>query len=271
MNGSNSEELAGSAASQVLTLHEFADIILEVSTMLLESGAHCERINRNIQRLAKSSNYKVDMLMSFTAISVTVTDLNKPESTYTGNKRIKHHGVHYGILSSLSWITWDVYDKKMPVTDLPEYLRNLKKTRKYPLCLVRLFIGIACGCLCLLAGGDYMDGAFAFVASFIGLSVRQIVVSHGFNLMIGIVLSAFVTTCISGMDVLFQLGASPEKSVATAVLFLIPGVPLINCIIDMIEGYIPVAVARGIFGGFILLCIAVGMFLSMAIIGVSNF
>ena len=55
------------------------------------------------------------------------------------------------------------------------------------------------------------------------------------------------------------------------MLYLVPGVPLINCVIDLIEGYIPTAVARGVFGGLILLCIAVGMSLAIMILGIHHF
>jgi uncharacterized membrane protein YjjP (DUF1212 family) len=69
----------------------------------------------------------------------------------------------------------------------------------------------------------------------------------------------------------WHIGSSPEKTLATSVLYLIPGVPLINCAIDLIEGHIPTAISRGIYGGFILLCIAVGMSLSILLLGIHNF
>lgn len=260
-----------SLAGKGISVNQFADLVLDVSTILLESGAHCERINRNVQRIAETTPFRVEMLLSFTAISVTATDKNNPEHTVTGNRCIKHHGVHFGILTDTSLLTWKLFEEKISLHDFEYALKELKSTSRHPVWLVRLFIGIACGCLCLLAGGDWMNGFFALTASIIGLTVRQEMVKRGFNLMIAIICAAFVTTTVSGLDVLFQCGLSPETAVATAVLFLIPGVPLINCIIDLLEGYIPVGIARGAFGGFILLCIAVGMFLSMTLIGINNF
>lgn len=254
-----------------LSIQQFTDIILEASTLLLESGAHCERINRNIQRIARSSIYDVEMLLSFTAVSVSVTNRKDSTDTITANRSIRHHGAHFGILTDTSLLTWKLFDKEINLAELKERLDSIKSVPKHPTWLVRIFIGIACGCLCLLAGGDWIDGSFAFVASTIGLVVKQEMIKSGFNLMITILCSAFVTTLISGLDMLYNVGSSPESSVATSVLFLIPGVPLINSIIDLFEGYIPTGLARGAFGGFILLCIAVGMFLGMTLIGIENF
>lgn len=259
------------ADNEKLSICDFTNIILDISTLLLESGAHCERINRNIHRIASNTPYKVEMLLSFTAVSICVSDKNNPQNTITANRRVKHHGTHFGILTDTSLLTWKLFDKEILFSELPKNIEHLRNAPKYPVWLVRFFIGVACGCLCLIAGGDWIDGGFAFIASFVGLIVRQEMVKKRFNLMVSITCSSFITTAISGIDVLFGLGAFPTSSVATAVLFLIPGVPLINSIIDLIEGYIPTGIARGAFGGVILLCIAVGMFLGMALIGINNF
>lgn len=254
-----------------ISKEQFIHVILEISTLLLESGAHCERINRNVQRIAQKTNFEVEMLLSFTAISISISDKNKPELSTTKNKRVKHHGAHFGILTKTSLLTWKFAEGKISFEELSYELSQLKSTPKYHIWYVRLSIGIACGCLCLLAGGDWIDGIFALLASVVGLIVRQEMTIKQFNLMIVIVCSSFITTTVAGLNVLYDFGKFPESSVATAVLFLIPGVPLINCIIDLIEGYIPTGIARGTFGGFILLCIAIGMFLSMTLIGINNF
>lgn len=268
---SKTEIVNAQSITESIPIKEFADMLLDVSTLLLESGAHCERINRNVQRMAQNTIYNVEMLISFTAISISVTDKDNSANSITGNKSIKHHGAHFGVLTDTSLLTWKLVDSEISLEELRNQLQCLKTSFKYPRWLVRLNIGVACGCLCLLAGGNWVDAAFALFASIAGLIVRQEMIKYGFNLMVSILCSAFITTLISGSNALFSLGKTPETSIATAVLFLIPGVPLINSIIDILEGYIPTGIARGAFGAFILLCIAVGMFLSMALIGINNF
>ncbi len=254
-----------------LSIYRFSETVLETTVLLLESGAHCERINRNIQRIAANTPFNVEMLLSFTAVSISVFDKNNIQSVVTANRRVKHHGAHFGILTKTSLLTWQLFDNEISFSEFDVKMKDLSYTPKYPIWLVRFFIGIACACLCLLAGGSWVDGSFALVASFFGLIVRQEMIKNGFNQMVSITCSSFITTIIAAMNVLFDLGDYPTLTVATAVLFLIPGVPLINSIIDLMEGYIPVGLARGVHGGFILLCIAVGMFLSMTLIGFNNF
>lgn len=254
-----------------LPIFRFADLILGISALLLESGAHCGRISRNVQRVAKNTCYNVEIFITFTAVSVTVSEKENPIKTITLNKQVRSHGVHYGILTNTSILTWELFDNKISFDEFEKNISKLNTITKHNLWLVRTFIGIACACLCILAGGNWVDGAFAFIAAFTGLIVKQVMTKKRFNLMVTIACVAFITTSISGVNVLCHLGESPESSIATSVLYLIPGVPLINSIIDLMEGYIPTGIARGVFGGFILLCIAIGLFLSMTLIGINNF
>ena len=85
------------------------------------------------------------------------------------------------------------------------------------------------------------------------------------------VIASFVTTMISGANMILGWGTAPEAALATSVLYLVPGVPLINSLIDLIEGHLSSAWNRALFGASILLCIAVGMILSISLLGINNF
>lgn len=254
-----------------ISADRFAKLILDLGEILIGSGAHCGRINRNIQRLGERWGFHIDLFISFRAISVTVTDRNNPSNKTTSNRQSVANGVHFGKLTKISLLTWEVLESNLSIEKTEECLKTIRETDNHPIWLIRLGIGLACGSLCMLAGGNHINALIAFMAAICGLIIRQEIVKRNFNHMISIFLAAFTTTLISGIDMYFNLGAAPETTVATAVLYLIPGVPLINCVIDLFEGYIPTAIARGTFGGFVLLCIAVGMSLSITLIGINNF
>ncbi|MEN9443917.1 MAG: hypothetical protein RIS47_807, partial [Bacteroidota bacterium] len=70
---------------------------------------------------------------------------------------------------------------------------------------------------------------------------------------------------VSGLSVYWQLTPHPEHAFATSVLFLVPGVPLINSFTDVIDGNISIGVARGINGLMIAFAIALGLSVAMLI------
>lgn len=248
-----------------------ADLLLDIGAVLLVSGAHCGRVNRNVERVAKQWGYHVDLFMSFTGLNVTIRNLEYPDQRIGRFRRCALPGVHFGIVTEVSLLTWRVLEENLSIDEVERKVAEIKGMPHHPRWWILLGAGSACGCLCLLAGGDWVDGGIAFIAAICGLFARQEVVKRRFNPLISFIVASVITTLIAGCDAIYHIGQSPEKALATAVLYLVPGVPLINCVIDLIEGYIPTAIARGVFGGLILLCIAVGMSLAIMLLGVHHF
>lgn len=260
------EEHASAKACRV------ADLLLDIGTVLLVSGAHSGRLKRNIERVAETWGYRLELFITFTGLMVSITNKEDLSERASRFRRAPLHGVHFDILTEASLLTWRVVEENLGIAEVEQRWEEIKKLPHTPRWAILLGIGAACGCLCLLQqGSDWKNAAIAFVAAVVGMFVRQEVLKMRFNPMIAFISASFVTTLIAGMDMLHHIGASPEKTLATSVLYLIPGVPLINCTIDLIEGHVPTAIARGVYGGFILLCIAVGMSLSILLLGIHNF
>jgi len=248
-----------------------ADFLLDLGAGLLASGAHTGRVARNLERVAEAWGYRMELFVTFTGLMVSLKSEVDPTERVARFRRVPLPGVHFGILTEASLLTWRVAEERLPIGEVEQRWAAIRKLSHHPRGSVLAGIGAACASLCLLVGGDWRNAGVAFVAALTGLFVRQEVLKLRFNPMIAFVTASFITTLIAGMDTVFHLGGSPEKTLATSVLYLIPGVPLINSTIDLIEGNIPTGISRGVFGGFILLCIAVGMSLSILLLGLHNF
>jgi uncharacterized membrane protein YjjP (DUF1212 family) len=248
-----------------------ADLLLEIGSVLLNSGAHCGRISRNLDRVAERWGYHMELFITFTGLMVSIKNIAHPEERVALFRHCPLPGVHFGILTEISLLTWKIAEENLTIDQVEQRFAIIKQTAHYPRWATLLGVGFACAYLCILSGGNWENGGMAFVAAFAGMIVRQEFLKQRFNPMIAFILAAFTTGLIAGLDMIYQIGASPEKTLATAVLYLIPGVQLINCVIDLIEGHIPTAIARGVFAGFTLLCIAVGLALSILLLGIQHF
>jgi uncharacterized membrane protein YjjP (DUF1212 family) len=247
-----------------------ADLLLNIGVLLLSSGSNSRRMNVNISRIANAWNCKIELFSSFTGIMISLKDGDN-SNLVTKFKRVAHHGVHYGVVSEISVLSWRVKEEGLSFEEVDNELERISKLPHKPAVQIYLGIGIACAALCMLMHGDYKNALVAFVASCAGLYFRRLLVKLKFNLLISIVVASFVTSLIAATDTLYHFGKAPESTLATSVLYLIPGVPLLNAIMDMIEGHIPTAMARGLYAACILLGIAIGMILSMMLIGFSNY
>lgn len=254
-----------------VSVSEFCDLALDVATTLMASGAHCGRIMTNLGRLAWQWNFEIQANIVFTGITLTITNPYDKNDTVTRYKSTPPSNIQLELLTHFSRMTWLAKDGDLTFEQMKSETERIKNIPPYNKWVVSVAIGISCACLCLLFGGNLIDAGVALVASLIGAVARLEVLRHRFNNMISIVIASFVTTLIAGLNVIYGWGAQPEATVATAVLYLVPGVPLVNSVIDLIEGFLSSAWNRALFGTFILLCIAVGMALSISLLGISNF
>ncbi|MFR9164875.1 MAG: threonine/serine exporter ThrE family protein [Dysgonomonas sp.] len=259
------------SGSKGISSKQFAVLILDIGTFLLASGAHCGRIYSNIKRLADVWGFDLDMQPSFKGLLVTVKNLNNADDTVTLFKESPVYHAHLSMLTQVSHLTWEAVEKNLSIEEVRSEFLKIKNTPNYRVWIISLAVGISCAGLCLLSFGDMLNALVAFLGASIGSIFRYRITKMQFNPMIAIIVAAFITTIITGLGSLLHIGSHPEVAMATAVLYLIPGVPLINCVIDLLEGYLSSAMNRALFSGFILLCIAVGMTLSITLMGINNF
>lgn len=251
--------------------NEMANFILDVGLFLMASGAHSGRVWRNCKRIADHWGFQMNINPTFTGILVSVWDENESDNIVTLYKSSLTNTVHFEILTMISHLSWKIHDNKIGFDDARQELESIKRKRHYTYWVIALAVGFSCACLCLVAGGNIMDAIMAFGGASVGSVTRFYILKKQFNQFLSLIIAAFVTTMIAGMDTIFALGKSPEMALATAVLYLVPGVPLINSVIDLLEGYYSASIARSLFAASILTCIAVGMTLSILLLGINNF
>jgi len=131
---------------------------------------------------------------------------------------------------------------------------------------------VACAnaAFCKLFKGDLVAVGFVFMATLAGFYTRQGLMKRHINHLVTFTTSAFVASLLAGMGYVFHVGHTPEIALASSVLFLIPGVPLINSILDILQGHILTGIARLVNASSLIVCIAIGLFTSMLILGLEK-
>lgn len=254
-----------------ITAKQFADFSLDVGTYLLASGAHSGRLNTNIKRMAAAWGFDIHLNSSFRGLLVSVQNKHDERDSITQFRESPAHAVHLSVLTDVSRMSWKVYEEGMSFEETEKAFKAIREKKHYNPWLVSFAVGFSCAGLCLLTMGDYLNAAVAFLGAFVGSVFRYNISAWHFNPMISIGIAAFISTLITGLGATHGIGSNPEAAMATGVLYLIPGVPLINSVIDLIEGHLSSSVNRILFAGFILLCIAVGMTLSITVLGIDHF
>lgn len=245
-------------------LGKIADVLLETGALLMGAGANTGRIRVTVNRIAHSLGYQVELLITHRALMVSVID-DEGETFTSKLKRTPPHGVNFKVLSGISRMSWRVQDEDWELDRINEELNRLKSLPHYPRWLILLLVSLAGASFCRLFGGGGIEMLVTFIATFSGLFVRQEAVKKNFNLFICVLMAAAVASLIAGAAVKLGIGKAPELAFATSVLFLVPGVPLINSFTDLIDGNVSTGIVRGVNGFMIAFCIALGMMLAMVL------
>jgi uncharacterized membrane protein YjjP (DUF1212 family) len=245
-------------------IKELGSVLLEIGALLMVSGASTARIRNTITRISTSFGYQTDLLVSQRTLMLTVYD-EVNNYIFNNLKRTPPHGVNFKVLADISQMSWTVVDEKWTIEQIKAELSQIKAVKHYRNIIVLVLVGLAGSGFCRLGNGSYIDMAVVFSATVAGLFVRQRAAKMQFNPYMCVYFGAFVASFIAGPLVRFTTGTFQEHAFATSVLFLIPGVPLINSFSDMIEGNLQNGLIRGLNGFIISFSIALGLLTTIII------
>ena len=256
--------MAASAINDTKQLETKIDLLLQTGQLLIQSGADSNRIERNMRRITEFlgiPQQSMHLHIAYTTLMITIgDDLN----SVTKFRKCTRHGVDMTALSAISKLSVRVIHEQLTVEEYRKELDRISHLpNHYPRWLTIVAIGLACGAFCKLFGGDWAAFGATVIASGLALFVRQEIQKKFINLYLTVAISAFVATLTSGLLTFTHWSADPHFAMLSSVLFLIPGVPLINSLDDMIDGYTIVGMTRALVGLMIVSAIAFGMIIAL--------
>lgn len=241
-----------------------ASVLLEVGSLMMSSGANTERIRVTMQRIASTWGYHLELMITHRALIMTLSD-EEGEFSFSKIRRISTHTVNFSVVTGISHMSWNVAKGGWSVDDVINEVERLKQTPHFNRWLTLTLVGVADAAFCYLFGGGWVAMFVAFVATFCGLWVRQETTKRQMNPYVIIFLAALTASLISQLAYYIPICITPDKAFATSVLFLIPGVHLVNSITDLIDGNFQNGVARGVNTLIISFAIAFGMMVAKLI------
>lgn len=256
--GPRHSDLKGGATKPNREIKQIGTLLLEIGAVLMSSGANTARIRITINRISEAFGYTADLFITHRALTLTLNE-RAHEDVFSSTKRTSPHGVNFKVVSGISRMSWRVVEEGWPIAAIRAELKRLAALPHYPRLLVLSMVALSGASFCRLFGGNPVEMGIVFVASFLGLLVRQEAHRREFNPYLCVYLSASTAALISGAFMKFGLGTKLEHAFATSVLFLIPGVPLINTFSDFVDGNFLNGLSRFSHGLFISFCIALGL------------
>lgn len=245
-------------------LKKTANLLLEISTLLMVSGANTNRVNLSIERFASALNVRASSLISHKTIIMTLFD-NETNLSCTKVQNVPTYIINFSIISAISKSSWSALSESWTIDQIAEEIGEIKNQKRYPNFIVLIAVSMAGAGFCNIFSGDYLNMTVAFLSTFMGLLIFQKTHRFKYNIYFRIFLGSFIASICASLGIIYNIGAYPQTALATSILFLVPGVALINSFTDLLDNNILNGMVRFTTGLMIVLAMAIGLFVAMYI------
>ncbi len=226
------------------SMSQFGSLLIDIGIALQSSGSSSSRMRITMERFAKALNLEPHFIINPKSIAVTLIDVNGI-TVFTGLHSAKAAGVNFKILSGVSRLSWRFIEETVSLQEVRNELIRLTSLPPYPRWLILVMVSLAGAGFCFTFGGDVKQMCITFIATFIGLFVNQELKKNKFNPYLCTYVSATTAALVTALFYVAGLNLKLEQAFSTCVLFLIPGVPLVNAFTDLIDGEILHGMERG--------------------------
>lgn len=244
--------------------YELGEMLLEIASILMVSGANTERIKVTTDRISSAFGCHADLMITNHALMITLSYHNKTK-TFTQVKKIPSMHLNFNLVSEISIMSWKIVLEKWSIERVNQELAQLNRKPLYPRILVLLAVALAGASFCKLSGGNAIEMMASFSATFVGLFVRQEAMKLKFNFYLCVFFAATTAALLSGVYFYFNPTLTYIHAFSTSVLFLIPGVPMMNAFSDLMDGKILNGITRAVNVVIIAFAIALGLLMGILI------
>ena len=265
-------------------LHRKLDLLLRTGKLLMESAADTSRIMRNMKRTAAYLGLPDEHLHIYINYNMLMVNLGDEEHSFSKFQSCEKHGINMTAISAVSKLSWRAIREDYSLEKNEEELAKIRtRKRNYTHWQVAVGAGFACGGFCIQFGCDWPAFFYASVAAILGFRLRAVLNDLGSNHFMNIAVAAFVSTLLAWVSTFISTLAlpgplhavlhsdTPWHPLMACALFIVPGVPLINFVSDMLDNYVQVGITRAVNTLLIVVAMSFGIALAIHVCGIDNF
>ena len=243
---------------------EIADFIARYLSYMLGAGVHTSRVVRNSKRIGDALG--VDVCVHTSQKTATMTVSCRENGLHdTRVVDIPAFPISFEWNADLSALSWAAHDGRMSLDAIRDKFDELVSRPKMNPTFVLFMASLANASFCRLFGGDIWAMLITFTATMVGFFTRQHLTKKKVNHYIVFIASAFVASICASTALALGIDTA-EIALATSVLYLVPGVPLINGLIDITDGHIQIGISRLVNAFMLIICIAIGMSVTLMLV-----
>ncbi len=259
-----------SVVSEDAWLRKTAAFLADYAALLSGCGATCIRIEKNMRRIAAAFAVGFDITIMPVHIYVSVWGRDMADMVVVARK-VAVCGVSFNLNARLSRLSWEVADNHIDLDEAVRRFDRICETQPAGWRQVLFLVSLANASFCRLFGGDMVAMFIVLLSTLAGYRLKQIMLDNKRDVRLAFLCSAFFSASLSAGGHIFEVGSTPEIALGTSVLYLIPGVPYINAVSDMISRHYLCAFSRFWDALVLTVCLSAGLCAGMFLLGLKWF
>ncbi len=228
-----------SAPAIEASLKEKSSLVGRVGFMMLSVGTGAWRVRASMNKISKALGIVCNADIGLLSIEYTCVDKNG--DTYTNALSLSNTGVNTDKLVSIDAFTDEFADKvnKFSIGKFHKILDRInKKKPNYKAINLGLAAALACWGFTFLLGGGPVEMFLAFFGAGVGQFVRKKLIEHKITLLGNVSVSVAAACCtyiilMKICEAVFGIASVHQAGYICAMLYVIPGFPLITGGIDL--------------------------------------
>lgn len=247
-------------------------IILRVGTLLLGAGSGSYRVKIAMKQVARALG--IDSVEAQVTVNEITATARRGQIFRTEVAQSRSIGVNAHRIAALERLCGSL----RPGTSEQAIIDRLDEIEERPLLYSTwanaLFAAVACAAFAFLNNGGPVEVLVVFFGAGLGQATRRVMLHRGFNQLGVTMLAAAVASVVylGIVNLLFATGAVDtihESGYISAVLFLVPGFPLITAALDLSRLDFSAGVSRLTYALMIMTSAAMSVWAVSAVMGLT--
>jgi uncharacterized membrane protein YjjP (DUF1212 family) len=250
-----------------MILEDRADLVLAVARVLYVNGQSTDQTLASAERVAHTLGLRAQIMPRWGELQLQAQD---NDTRLISAVPADPTGVAMGRVASTTRVIEDLRDGRLAPEAAREAIRAISQAPPAPAWLFTFAAAAGAVALAVIFGVQHLSAAaLIFVSAAAGAILRRSLAHYSANVFVQPFGAALLAGVIGALAVRYQLSSSLRLVAVCPCMVLVPGPPVLNGALDLINGRVHLGAARMIYAGLVVVAISAGLLLGLALLGVS--
>lgn len=250
-----------------MTLEESADLVLAVAKVLFVNGQSTEQTLAAAERLGNVLGIRAKILPRWGELQLQIQDSNARAISVVAADPTN---VAMGRVASAMRVIEELSAGQMTPESAREAIRTLSQAPPAPTWQFTFAAAAGAAALAVIFGVQHLASSVLIsVSAGAGAVLRRGLAHRSTNIFLQPFCASLLAGVVGALAVRYHLSSSLRLVAVCPCMVLVPGPPVLNGALDLIEGRVHLGAARVIYAGLVVMAISTGLLLGLTLLGVS--